>query len=183
MNPLRLYCRYAGISIQSQLQYRASFLLQTFGHFTVTGVEFAAIWALFDRFGSLRDWSLPETAMFYGLISVTFAIADAFAVGFDQFGRMVKAGDFDRLLARPRSTVLQLLGLELTLRRVGRLAQGVVVLGWSISTLEIGWSLPDVGLLAFAVVGGVCLFTGLVILQATSAFWTTESLEVWNAFT
>jgi ABC-2 type transport system permease protein len=31
--------------------------------------------------------------------------------------------------------------------------------------------------------GGICLFLGLVILQATSAFWTTESLEVWNAFT
>ena len=30
---------------------------------------------------------------------------------------------------------------------------------------------------------GVCVFVGLVILQATSAFWTTESLEVWNAFT
>ena len=35
----------------------------------------------------------------------------------------------------------------------------------------------------FAIAGGVCLFIGLIILQATSAFWTTESLEVWNAFT
>jgi ABC-2 type transport system permease protein len=29
----------------------------------------------------------------------------------------------------------------------------------------------------------VCVFVGLMILEATSAFWTTESLEVWNAFT
>ena len=28
-----------------------------------------------------------------------------------------------------------------------------------------------------------CVFVGLMILEATSAFWTTESLEVWNAFT
>jgi ABC-2 type transport system permease protein len=39
------------------------------------------------------------------------------------------------------------------------------------------------GLLVLAFFGGVCLFTGLVILQATSSFWMTESLEVWNAFT
>jgi viologen exporter family transport system permease protein len=183
MNPLRLYFRYAGVSIRSQLQYRASFWMQTIGHFAVTGIEFGGIWALFDRFGTLRDWTLAETAMFYGLISVTFSIADAFARGFDLFGNMVKGGDFDRLLARPRSTVLQLLGQELTLRRVGRLAQGVVVLAWAITALEVDWSVLDAAVLALAVVGGVCLFTGLVILQATSAFWTTESLEVWNAFT
>ena len=37
---------------------------------------------------------------------------------------MVASGDFDRLLVRPRSTVLQLLGQELALRRLGRLVQG-----------------------------------------------------------
>jgi len=30
---------------------------------------------------------------------------------------------------------------------------------------------------------GVCAFLGVVVLQATSAFWTVEGLEVWNAFT
>jgi ABC-2 type transport system permease protein len=183
MNPLRLYVRYAGVSIRGQLQYRASFWLQTLGAFAVTGIEFGGIWALFDRFGAIGDWSLAEIAMFYGLISVSFSIADAFARGFDLFGNMVKGGDFDRLLARPRSTVLQLLSQELTLRRAGRLTQGVIVLAWSIAALELDWSIADAAVLTLAVVGGVCLFIGLVILQATSAFWTTESLEVWNAFT
>jgi ABC-2 type transport system permease protein len=82
---------------------------------------------LFDRFGGIRDWSLPEVALFYGLISVTFAMADALGRGFDQFALMVRSGDFDRLLVRPRSTVVQLMGQELTIRRVGRLLQGTVV--------------------------------------------------------
>jgi viologen exporter family transport system permease protein len=29
----------------------------------------------------------------------------------------------------------------------------------------------------------VCVFLGILMLQATSAFWTVESLEVWNSFT
>jgi ABC-2 type transport system permease protein len=183
MTGVSLYFRYIAASTRSQLQYRASFILQTVGHCALTAIEFIGIWALFDRFGALRGWSLPEAAMFYGVISITFSLADAFARGFDMFGNMVKAGDFDRLLVRPRSTVLQLLGQELTLRRAGRFVQGALVLGWSASTLDFSWSLWTAGLLVFAVLGGVCLFTGLVILQATSAFWTTESLEVWNAFT
>jgi ABC-2 type transport system permease protein len=178
-----LYLRYLGISIRGQLEYRASFILHAFGQFAVTAIEFLGIWALFDRFGNIRGWSLVEAAIFYGMISVTWALADALARGFDMFGNMVKSGDFDRLLLRPRSTVLQLMGTEFTLRRFGRLLQGLLVLGWAIPSLNTSWSAADVALLLMAMTGGVCLFLGLVILQATSAFWTTESLEVWNAFT
>lgn len=31
--------------------------------------------------------------------------------------------------------------------------------------------------------GGACLFAGIIVLQATSCFWTVESLEIWNSFT
>jgi ABC-2 type transport system permease protein len=183
MNALRLYGRYASISLRSQLEYRASFVMQSVGQFLVTGLEFVGIWALFDRFGQIRGWRLEEVAFFYGTISIAWALADAFARGFDMFGNIVKYGEFDRVLLRPRSTVLQLFGHELTLRRLGRLLQGAAVLLFAVATLDIAWTADRVVLLVMTIIGGMCLFTGLVILQATSAFWTTESLEVWNAFT
>lgn len=183
MNELRLYCRYASISLRAQLQYRASFLMQTAGQFVITGIEFLGIWTLFSRFGGLRGWTLPEIALFYGMISITWAIADSIARGFDVFGQTVKSGEFDRILLRPRSTVLQLVGQEVTLRRIGRLVQGLAVLVFATVALNMTWSFDRIALLTFATAGGVCVFLGLVVLQATSAFWTTESLEVWNAFT
>ena len=184
MNALRLYGRYVAISVRGQMQYRVSFLLQTLGHMTMTGLEFVGMWALFHRFGSLRGWTLPEAALFYGIINVTFAIADALARGFDLFGAtMLKQGEFDRLLLRPRSTVLQLAGQELTLRRVGRLAQGLAVLIWAGAAADITWTAPKLALLLATIVGGVCLFFGLMMVQATIAFWTTETLEMFNAVT
>src|SRR5262245_31841541 len=124
MHAIRLYVRYASLSLRGQMEYRASFLMQAGGQFLVTSVEFLGIWALFDRFGQIRGWTLGEIAFFYGLISITWSIADALSRGFDVFGTTVKNGDFDRLLLRPRSTIAQLFGHELTLRRVGRFAQG-----------------------------------------------------------
>ncbi len=165
------------------MEYRASFVMQTAGQFLVTGVEFLGIWALFSRFGHIRGWTLGEIAFFYGLISITWSIADAVSRGFDTFAATVKSGDFDRILVRPRSTILQLFGQELTLRRMGRFAQGIAVLVFAVQTLDISWSATRIALFAAAVTGGVCVFVGLLILEATSAFWTTESLEVWNAFT
>ena len=185
MNGLRLYLRYAELSIRSQLQYRASFIMQALGVFVLTGIEFIGITLLLSRFGQVKGWTLSEVALFYGMTSITWAICDSLGRGFDMFGSMLKAGDFDRLLLRPRSTVLQLLGQELTLRRVGRLLQGLLVLGYAVwgPGVQAAWTVPRVVLLLFTIPCGVCLFFGLVMLRATSAFWTTETLEVWNAFT
>ncbi|MBF2072154.1 MAG: ABC-2 family transporter protein [Synechococcales cyanobacterium C42_A2020_086] len=183
MNALQLYGRYIGVSVQAQMQYKISFGLQTLGHLGVTAIEFLGIWVLFARFGQLADWSIAEVALFYGLINMAFACADALGRGFDSFGKLVQNGDFDRLLLRPRSTVLQILGTELTLKRFGRLIQGLVIIGWSLSTLQIALTLPVLWLLSAAFVGSVALFCGIVIFQATLTFWTIESLEIMNILT
>jgi ABC-2 type transport system permease protein len=183
MTALRLYLRYLDVSIRSQLQYRASVVMQSIGVLMITSIDFLAILALFARFGQIHGWRLPEVALFYGMISISWAISDAMARGFEVMGPIVKAGDFDRILLRPRSTVLQLLGYELTIRRVGRLVQGIVVLTYAIVSLDIDWTIARVLLIAVAMACTMCIFVGLVILQATTTFWTTETLEIWNAFT
>jgi viologen exporter family transport system permease protein len=180
---LRLYRHYIAVSIRSQLQYRATVVMTSIGVLLITASEFVAIWALFARFGQIRGWTLPEIALFYGMISIIWALCDAIGRGFDAFAAMIKAGDFDRILLRPRSTVLQLLGQELTLRRVGRLIQGICVLGYAAWAGTIDWTVGRVVLLVASIGCGVCAFLGIVVLQATSAFWTVEGLEVWNAFT
>jgi len=183
VNAARLYLRYVGVSVRGQMQYRASFLMLALGQFLVTGMEIVGIWALFARFKSLGGWRLEEVALFYGLIHVAFAIAEGAGRGFDIFPGMVKSGEFDRLLLRPRSTVFQVAAREVQLMRVGRLAQGLVVLVWAAAALDVQWSAARIALLVFTILGGVCLFAGLFVLSATLAFWTTETLEIFNTVT
>jgi ABC-2 type transport system permease protein len=184
MNALRLYGRYIATSIRSQRQYPASFIATSIGAFASTITDFLGIWALFARFRRLEGWGFGEVALLYGVVSVSFALADSLTRGFDLFGeQFVKTGDFDRLLVRPRSTVLQLLGYELRVTRIGRLAQGVLAWGVGVHLSHVAWSLTSWTVLAFAVAGGIALFSGILILQATLAFWTVESLEIANTLT
>ena len=180
---VRLYLHCISASIRSQMQYRVSFVFQTAAQFVVCGIDFLAMWALFDRFGSLRGWHLPEVALFYGMVHTSFALADAPSRGFDIFSGMVRRGDFDRLLLRPRSTAFQLAAHALDLRRIGRFSQGLAVLIYAICALEIDFTPGKVALLAFAMAGTACLFYGLIVLQATAAFWTVETLEIMNTVT
>jgi len=181
MDSLRLYVRLIACSLRGQLAYRATFLTKLVGNFAVTVFEFLGIWALFTRFGTLGGWTLREVALLYGTVDVGFALADMLSRGFDRFGTILKAGEFDRMLLRPRSTVLQLLGYELRLFKLGRLAQGAIILAWAAGAVD--WTPARVGLLGFSIAGTYALFLGIIVLQATSAFWTIETLEVWSAFT
>ena len=178
-----LYCRYVTISLRGQMQYRASFVMMAFGNLFATAVEFGGIVALFSRFGSLRGWRLPEIALFYGMVGMAFALAEATGRGFDLFANLIKAGDFDRLLLRPRGTAFQVAAQELQLMRVGRLLQAFVVLLWAATQLHALWTPAKFTLLVLSIAGGACLFYGLLILQATLAFWTVESLEIMNTVT
>ncbi|MCP4750521.1 MAG: ABC transporter permease [Proteobacteria bacterium] len=183
MDAIRLYFSMIAVSIRGQMQYRAAFLMQTVGQFFITAADFLGIWILFQRFDNLKGWRLEEVALLYGIVCSAFAVAEAASHGFDFFSETVKRGNFDRLLLRPRSTALQLAGQQLTLRRVGKLLQSLMVLTWAIWMLQIDWSLPKMMLLVGTILGGICVFYGLFILQATLAFWTTESLEIVNIVT
>jgi len=183
MNAFSLYRHYIALSFKGQMQYRASFIMLTTSHFVGSALEFVGIWALFDRFGSLKDWSLPEVALFYGIVNMSMALAKATSRGFDKFDTTIKQGTFDRLLLRPRSTVLQLLGQELQLMRVGHFLQGLAILFYATSSLNTLWTLPKMGLIFAAIISGACIFGGLFVLRATICFWTTEGLDLLNAVT
>jgi ABC-2 type transport system permease protein len=116
-----LYFRYLSLALRAQLQYRASLLMQTLGILIISFIEFLGLWALFARFGQIRGYTLPQAAMLYGMVETSFAVADLVGRGLDTFGSQVMSGDFDRLLLRPRSTLLQIAGQRMALRSLGRL--------------------------------------------------------------
>jgi ABC-2 type transport system permease protein len=184
MNALRLYGRYVAVAVRAQMQYPLSFLLLVLGQFLATIIEFVGLVALFGRFDGLLGWTLPQVALFYAAVNIAFALADTISRGLDVFGpQYVKTGAFDRVLLRPRTALLQLMGHDLRLSRIGRLLQGLLVLAIALRLLNASWGAREVALLTGAICGGVALFLGLLVLQATLAFWTVESLEVANALT
>lgn len=183
MDSIKLYFKYIKLSIESHLQYKASFIMMSIGHFLITFIEFLGVWVLFERFGNIKGFSFEEAALFYGIVHIAFAITEGWTRGFDIFPRLVRLGDFDRILLRPRTTVLQILGHDFQIMRVGRFLQGIFVLIWAVYKLNIKWTVGKSLLLIGSIIGGNLLFSGLIVLQATLSFWSVQSLEIVNSFT
>ncbi|WP_328805581.1 ABC transporter permease [Paenibacillus apii] len=178
-----LYFKYLSILFRSQMQYRTSFWLLTLGQFILPFAVFAGLYFLFSRFGELQGWSFFEAALCFGVIHMAFSLSECFVRGFDMFSSLVVSGEFDRLLVRPRSTVVQVLGSKFEFTRFGRLVQSAAVLGWAIWNLPIDWTPLKVLTLLMMVAGGILIFSGIFILNATLCFWTVQGLEVGNVLT
>jgi len=144
---------------------------------------FAGIYLLFQRFGDIQGWTLYEVFMCYAVVGLCFAASTCFARGFDSFDGMIRTASFDRVLVRPRGTVLQVLGASFDLKRIGHFLQSVIVLDIAIIGADISWDIARAVMLVNMVIGGSVIFSGVYMLQAAAAFWTIEALEVANIFT
>jgi ABC-2 type transport system permease protein len=183
MNSVSLYFRYTATLLKAKAQYPMSFVMLCLAAFISAWFDLIGIGALFSRFNQLMGWTLEEIALLYGIIQVSFALGEGLGRGFDQFYTYVKTGDFDILLLRPRNTALQVAVTELKIAHIGTLCQGVVIIVWALYPLNIFLSPYYMLLVLLTVIGGACLFYGLLIIQATMTFWTTETLEMMNILT
>ena len=178
-----IYLKYIRMIIKSIMQYRLSMWLTIIGQFFSSFFAFFGIYLLFQRFGTIAGWSFAEVAVCFAVIQIAFATTECIARGFDLFSRFVVGGDFDRLLLRPRSTILQVFGSSFELSRLGRLIQSFFVMGIALSLLDIQMDFFRIVTLVLMVVSGVFIFTGIFMLGATICFFTVQGLEVVNIFT
>lgn len=184
MRTATLYLRLIGAQMRSQMQYRTSFLLDLAATFLGSFVDFVGLAAVFGRFDSIAGWTLWEVGFLYGLVGTSFALMDLLWGGFDYdlVSARIRRGDLDQMLLRPLSLPLQLLGSEFALRRLGRIAQAVLVLTVSIAQLDITWTAAKLLYLPVVIASGFAFFAAIYVVGSTVCFWTIERLEAFNLF-
>jgi ABC-2 type transport system permease protein len=180
---MKLYFKYVAMLFKSQVQYRASFWLMMLGQSLTPLTVFAGLYFMFERFGQLKGWSFFEVALCYAVIGMCYSLSETFGRGFDTFSSLVTNGEFDRLLVRPRNTVLQVLGSKFEFARAGRLLQSLVILVWALNNLPIELTLAKAVTLLLMILCGVLIFGGIFMAAASLCFWTIQGLEVANVFT
>ena len=185
MRTIQTYFKLAFAGVRSQMQRPASFWMNTVGNLIASGGSFVIIWALFASFGKLGQWSMAEIAVLYGIVNSAYALAEGVGRGFERFNQLVKTGDFDRVLLRPRGTLFQILSSKMEAARVGRLIQAVGALWLGLAAMPQVVGPGQIALILLCIVGGMLLFLGLSIdcHRPAARFGTVESIEVFNVLT
>ena len=180
---MKLYRKYLIMLLKSQLQYRASFIMMTLGHFLIAFTAFLGVHFLMDRFHSVGGFSLTEILLCFSVVLMAFSLAECFARGFDRFPALIRSGQLDRILARPRGVIFQVLTANADFSRLGRVLQAVLMLAYGIGASGVEWTGLKILCLVLMLLGGVAVFTALFVLYAGISFFTLEGLEFMNIFT
>ena len=110
MDTIKLYLHSMRMLIKSQLQYPASFFMQTLAQLVMEGGEMLAVILLVDRFERLNQWGPGDLYFFFGMMSVTFYLTECFGRGITgNFPYLIRTGQLDSYLLRPRGLLTQVL--------------------------------------------------------------------------
>ena len=183
LDSIRLYIKSCRMLMRCQMQYRTSFLLNCFSQLMMLGTELAAVLLLMNRFTYLGQWNTGEIIFFFGLISMSFYLCEAFARGITNFSRLIARGELDSLLIRPRGVLFQVLCSQADPRRFGAILVGLTALILGAVLAHICWTPLKVLLLLWSIIGGVALIMGLFLIEATLCFFSVKSIEMVNVLT
>ncbi|MEU4731643.1 ABC transporter permease [Streptomyces sp. NPDC023588] len=180
---LRGYGLIVAMWIRSTMTYRTSFLLSTFGNAAITLLDFVAISIMFSHVDVLGGFTLPEIALLYGSCSASLGLADLTLGNTDRIGARIRDGSLDTMLVRPVPVLAQVAADRFALRRLGRIGQGLGVLAWAISALDVEWTAGKVLLVPLMVLAGAGIFGAVMVAGAAFQFLAGDAAEVQNSFT
>jgi viologen exporter family transport system permease protein len=180
---VRAYLLLASMWIRVSMTYRTSFAVLTVGQFLITGLDFVGIAVMFASVDALGGFSLWDIAFLYGGSALCLGIADLLLGNVERLGLRIRMGTFDVMLVRPVPAFVQMCADEFALRRLGRIAQGAIVFGLSLSRVDVDWTPARVAMVPYLLIFGSIIFLAVFTLGAAVQFWTADSSEVANAFT
>ncbi|MGA4841673.1 ABC transporter permease [Streptomyces sp. G45] len=169
--------------IRSTMAYRTSFVLTALSNFVATGLDFVAILLMFSQVDALGGYGFGEVAFLYGVAATAFGTADLAVGSMDRLGRRVRDGTLDTLLVRPAPVLAQVAADRFALRRLGRITQGGLVLGYGFAAVDIDWTPLKALLVPVMLVSGAAIFVAVFVGGAAFQFVAQDASEVQNAFT
>ena len=184
MQTIRLYLHSMSMLLKSQLQYPLSFFLQTLAQLIMEGGEFLAVLLIVNRFEHLNQWTPGNLYFFFGLMSVSFYLTEFLGRGVTgNFPSLVRTGQLDTLLLRPRGILTQVLCSAIDPRRIMCIAVGCAALVLGSVRSPIHWTALKALAIGEAIVMSVLLTLGLFLIEAVFCIFSVKSVELVNALT
>lgn len=180
---VRAYGFIVAMWVRSTMTYRLSFGLMVLGSVAMTSLDFVAILIMFSHVDALGGFTLPEVAFLYGTSGLSFGLAHLVLGSLDRIGQRVRDGTVDVLLVRPVPVLAQAAADRFSLHRTGRSVQAALLLGWSLTALEIGWTAGRAVMVPLMVVSGAVIFGAVFVLGGAFQFWARDAAEVQSSFT
>jgi len=174
---IAVYLKYLRMHFLVGLQYKGWWLM-SINVLVACAADILPAYLLFSRMGSIGEWTWERILLIYSLAVASFGLAESFCRGFDYFPwRMLRSGDFDRLLLRPRSLSAQVAGSYFHIHRLSRAATGIGAIVWALGRMGVRPTPYTVAVITLALAGGALVYSGVFVMSSGIAFFTIKALD------
>ncbi|EEM44106.1 ABC-2 family transporter protein [Bacillus cereus] len=116
------------LNLSSNMEYRFNFILQII-FMNINNFMYIIFWWLFfDKFQNLNGWTMSDMYILFSVVSTGFALAMIFFGNAPRLANLISMGKLDSYLLLPRNVFLHILCSRMSLRAVGDLTFGILIL-------------------------------------------------------
>lgn len=177
------YWMYIKTFFKARAEYRMSFFLSLFSNFYCYFITFITYWILIQSFGTIGNWDFYDLSVLYGISLLTYSISGTLLwYTVYHLGETITSGNLDIYLIRPLGVMKQLIFQRFGDTFIGQI---VVTLIFLISAFIAKINTINAGTIIyflFAVIGGVFMQCGGMLLVGALSFWTDRSEEIGEIF-
>ena len=180
---MKLAFKYISMFLKSSLEYKSSFILTFIAQLITVSLNSFIVIILMNKFEFLNDYNIYELFISIAIVQFGFSFAECFGRGFDKFSNVVKNGNLDIMLIRPRNIFLLVFGSNIEFTKLSRVIGSIALFVIGITNLNY-----DLNLLSYLYMMLLLLFSSLIylslfIFSACFTFKTVEGMEFMNIFT
>lgn len=170
---LKLIYYYLKFNISSVMEYRVSFLVQSFGMILNNGAFIFFWWILFNNVHSIGGYGFQDEMMLWAIMSTSFGICFVVFGNVNQITRMILNGELDTYLLQPKDPLINILCSKTVVSAWGDTLYGIILF-FIIKGLDISGFLL---FLLFCIIGAL-IFASVIITIHALSFYTgnTEAL-------
>lgn len=181
MDFIRLYGSYVKMFLKSRMEYRFSFFSGLIANFYSYFITYTIFWVITKRFGTINGWNFQDMTLLCGMNLLAHSIAGMlFWYTVFHLEQEITSGNLDSYLIRPMGLIKQMI-----CRRFGdtQLGQILVTLIFMVSALrKINYQMTVFSYiyLILAVLGGVLILAGVMIILGSLSFWILRTDNLAN---
>ncbi|MCK0473039.1 ABC transporter permease [Halalkalibacter sp. APA_J-10(15)] len=168
---LKTYFCLLNANLKTLVSFRVDFILLILsGSLTqLLGVIF--IFTIFKQVPNIDGWSLYEIILIYSLVFLVEGLVSIFFDGIWKLTSIVNSGEFDRILLRPVSPIIQIATLGFGSQGIGNFIIGLILLVYSLIKLNLMNPITIFIVIIFVFLG-VIIRAAINYCIAASSFWT-----------
>ena len=173
---LSTYLVYIKTFFKSRAEYKTSFVLGMASNFYCYFITYMSYWVLTSGVNTVEGWDFSDLSILYGLSLITYSISGTL-IWYSAYSLedLIISGQLDIMLLRPQGLIRQMIFQRFGDTFLGQILVTVIFLCAAFAQRAERLSLPMVFYLVLAIVGGIFLQTGSMILFGSFSFWTMKS--------